>query len=222
MITAKYRSDYSGEFVVLRTTYRNGKKEQEREWIENPIENQHISGRAAVIGSDNDSERFDFTKLQGHRGGLLGRKALQLYGNGELWKKMKFDFLVSTQRDEIKELLDSEYHEQNVVYSNIRMCIENPGHFYLVPYNPPMDQLALAVYLAAFDGHQEIFLLGYNQETPSDKSRLWHEHINYIFKAYSTVQFYLVGTASNMYPLWKKNRNVTTMDYRKFISYCDV
>lgn len=222
MITAKYRSDYPGEFVVLKTLYQNGKKQQEREWIENPIENRHISKRAAIIGSFCDTEQFDCTVLQGHRGGLLGTKSLQLYSSGDLWKKMKFDFLIATQRDQIDDILQNNYHNNNVVYSNVRMCIENPGHLFLVPYNPPMDQLALAVYLSAFDGHREIFLLGYNQETPGSKSRVWFEHVNYVFKAYQSVQFYLVGTASNMYPLWKKNRNVSTMDYRKFISYCDV
>jgi hypothetical protein len=32
-----------------------------REWIPNPIENHHISGRAACIGSTTDIDAFDFT-----------------------------------------------------------------------------------------------------------------------------------------------------------------
>ena len=59
MIQANYRQDYAGEFVVLKTRVVNGKKEQTREWIENPIANQHISERAAIIGSTCDHEEFD-------------------------------------------------------------------------------------------------------------------------------------------------------------------
>ena len=51
MIQTRYRSDYTGEFVVTRTRMANGRGQQSREWIPNSIDNQHISGRAAVIGS---------------------------------------------------------------------------------------------------------------------------------------------------------------------------
>ena len=45
----RYRTEYDGEFVITVNTIKNGEKHQEREWIDNPIENQHISGRAAVL-----------------------------------------------------------------------------------------------------------------------------------------------------------------------------
>ncbi len=49
----RYRKEYDGEFVIVENKISGGKKYQEREWIDNPIENQHISGRAAVIGGGN-------------------------------------------------------------------------------------------------------------------------------------------------------------------------
>ena len=49
---ARYRQDYAGEFVILETRWTKGKKVERREWIENPIQNQHISGRAVCIGSN--------------------------------------------------------------------------------------------------------------------------------------------------------------------------
>jgi len=49
LIQERYRADYPGEFVVLKTRLENGQKVQEREWIPNPVENQHISSRAAVV-----------------------------------------------------------------------------------------------------------------------------------------------------------------------------
>ena len=74
MIHARYRTDYEGEFVVLDTVFRGGKKIQRREYIENPIINQHISGRAVIIGAG-PSARPDVVRLLArHRGGLLGKK----------------------------------------------------------------------------------------------------------------------------------------------------
>jgi hypothetical protein len=72
MITARYRTDYDGEFIVTQSTWSGGKKRQKREWVANPIKNQHISGRAVCIASDHDLPNFDYTRLQRHRGGLLG------------------------------------------------------------------------------------------------------------------------------------------------------
>jgi hypothetical protein len=80
MIREQYRSDYEGEFVITESRWSGGKKTQNREWVPNPIKNQHISGRAACIASDVDKERFDYTRLQRHKGGLLGSKKLQTYG----------------------------------------------------------------------------------------------------------------------------------------------
>ena len=77
---ARFRVDYAGEFVITGSTWGSGKKTETREWIANPIENQHISGRAACIGSAFDQGTFDYTRLQRHRGGLLGSKKLQTYG----------------------------------------------------------------------------------------------------------------------------------------------
>lgn len=52
MMQQRRRQDYPGEFIITRTTFRDGRKIQEREWIDNPIVNQHISGRAAVVAID--------------------------------------------------------------------------------------------------------------------------------------------------------------------------
>jgi len=221
MIQARFRSDYSGEFVILESKWSGGTKHQKREWVANPIENHHISGRAAVIGSKIDIEYFDYKKLENHRGGLLGSKRLQTYGSGDLWTDMKFDFIAITDQTQLVEVKEQKYSEDNIVYTTARNCIRNPENFYLVPYNPSISQISLPIYLAAFDGHTDIFLLGYNNETPYiDLS--WKEQINSIIKSYSQTNFILVGIESNMPTFWRENQNVKCMTYREFISYCDV
>lgn len=218
---AFYRSDYPGEFIVLKTKWANGKKEQQREWIANPIENHHISGRATCIGSELDKHRFNYTILQRHRGGLLGSKKLQTYGIGRITSEMRLDFAVETKKEELEKIISSGYSENNIVYTTGTNCIANPEKFYLIPYDPKFLDLNAIVYLAAFDGHQEIFLLGYNKDTDAGRPS-WHLELVKIMNAYLGVSFYFVGEHTNMYDIWLDCANAKTMTYREFISYCDI
>jgi hypothetical protein len=218
---ARYRSDYAGEFVVLETRWSGGKKNQDREFVANPIENHHISGRAACIGSSTDLDRFDYTRLQRHRGGLLGSKKLQTYGVGHIATTMRLDFAVETRPGQLQELANYNYHENNIVYTTARNCVNNPGNFYLIPHNPRLLDIATIVYLAAFDGHQEIFLLGYNNDTQVDQDN-WASQIASVMDAYSGTKFYFVGEPTNMYDAWFECANAESMTYRDFIGYCDV
>ena len=183
MIQSRYRADYPGEFIILETKWSGGKKEQTREWIANPIENHHISGRAAVIGSGIDKYRFDYTKLQRHRGGLLSSKKLQTYGVGDIALEMRLDFTVETNASRLAILLENQYHENNIVYTNARNCINNPEKCYLIPLNPNLMDVALPIYLAAFDGHKEIFLLGYTKDHYIENAE-WVTHVNMIIESY--------------------------------------
>jgi hypothetical protein len=216
-----YRSDYLGEFVVVETRWAGGQKHQEREWIANPIENQHISGRAACIGSTVDRDQFDYTKLQRHRGGLLSSKKLQTYATGSIANHMRLDFAVESNTDNLKQLMANNYHEDNIVYTSSKNCINYPGNFYIVPYRPNFFDEVLTVYLAAFDQHTEIFLHGYTKEIMTN-SPGWYQQLNRIFEIYAGIQFYLVGEKTNMFDEWFEQPNVEHFTYRQFISYCDV
>lgn len=221
MIQTRYRRDYDGEFVVVETRLADGQNQQTREWIANPIQNHHVSGRAAVIGSRSLSHRFQYQRLQRHRGGLLGKKRLQTYGTSDLWRDMRFDFFVTTDRVEIADMLQQGYDQLCTVFTTARMCIDNPGRFYIVPYLPQIDALAMPVYLAAFDGHAEVFMFGYCLETPT-ASRTWITDIDSVFDAYAGTSFVLVGVEGNMPQSWRSHSNVRSMTPRDFVSYCDV
>ena len=221
MIIARYRRDYDGEFVITESRWVNGQKKQTREWIPNLITNQHISGRAACIGSAIDKQYFDYTRLQKHRGGLLGSKTLQTYGVGEIAQSMRLNFAIDRSMSKLQLLIDSKYTDNNVVYTTAKNCISCPGIFYLIPYNINLDPVALTVYLAAFDGHNEIFLLGYNQNTPAGNSA-WQEHVTSVMKSYKGVKFYVVGEEHLIPSQWMDCSNFKSISYREFISYCDV
>lgn len=221
MITARYRTDYEGEFIITQAVWSGGKKRQKREWVANPIENQHISGRAVCIGSDHDRSSFDYTLLQKHRGGLLGSKKLQTYGLGLIACDMRLDFTIETDDVILRELMDSHYYQNNIVYTSPKNCLKYPGVFYLTPYNPVLIKHALALYLAAFDGHKEIFLLGYNQYTEAGNTA-WTAHVEQVILAYPGTKFIIVGAQHHAIESWLEHANVEQMTYREFISYCDI
>lgn len=220
----RYRIDYPGEFVITRSVWSGGKKTEEREWIPNPIENQHISGRAACIGTNTDRIGFNYTILQRHRGGLLGSKKLQTYGTGVIAEEMRLDFAVENNSEQLTKLIEVGYPENNVVYTSARNCIAYPGEFYLVPLNPPhLLTPIVPVYLACFDDHREIFLLGYTNDAYEQIGNdCWVNQLFEIIQAYSSNKFYIVGEQSNIPEKLFDLPNVAPMSHREFISYADV
>jgi hypothetical protein len=221
MIQERYRADYEGEFVITESRWSGGKKTQNREWVPNPIDNQHISGRAACIGSTIDRATFNYARLQRHKGGLLSSKKLQTYGTGTIAKEMRLNFAVEIDKKIINELVESDYIANNIVYGSTRTCLMHPGEFYLIPYNTLMAIEALVLWLAAFDGHKEIYALGYNNDTVGTVSE-WSAHVNGVLMAYPSTRFIFIGEESNISKDWRKNANVACLNYRSFLSYCDI
>jgi len=221
MLTERYRHDYDGEFVILKTQYRDGRKTQEREWVANPITNQHISGRAACIGSSVDHGRFDYTRLQRHRGGLRASKRLQTYGCDDIWQQMRLNFYITSDPARLAEIAATNYGDDTVCYSNARGVLAFPGQYFLCPYSPSIPDPAMAVYLACFDGHSEVYLLGYTQETPGDP-RPWQRAILEIMQVYNKVDFYVICTPTVVPELWLGQPNCHNLVYRDFVSRCDV
>lgn len=218
---ARYRRDYDGEFVVTKVTFTNGKMSRNQEWVPNPIENHHISGRAAVIGSRIFEDVFDHQRLQRHKGGLLGKKRMQTYGTNDIWTDMILDFYISTDKSQITKVIEQNYEQSSTVYSSASVCLTYPGRLYLIPNQPPMCSAAISVYLAAFDGHKEIYMIGYSNSANLGNSAA-ADQIAEIMRAYSETSFILVGPAADMPAAWRSNRNVSCMDARTFVSYCDV
>lgn len=221
MIIERYRKDYTGEFIITNTLWSGGKKHTDREWIPNPIENHHISGRAACIATPIELSEFNFTVLEQHKGGLLGTLKLQTYGTGEIASLMRLDFTVEKNNDDLEKLLAAGYQEQNIIYTTPRNCLKHPGLFYTIPYNPPFTREVLLAYLAAFDGHKEIFLLGY-----SDKANMgqleWANQMEKVIATYPSTKFFRVGFKSETPDAWRNYANFEELTHREFINHADV
>lgn len=221
MIVERYRKDYTGEFIITNTVWSGGRKRTQREWMPNPIENHHISGRAACIASDVDVEYFDFTILPLHKGGLLGSVKLQTYGVGNIAKMMRLDFTVEKDDQILNELNDIHYYKQNIIYTTPRNCLRHPGVFYTIPYNPPFVKEVLLPYLAAFDGHREIFLLGYTENAQIGQDD-WAMQMTKLFGTYPSTKFFHVGHKSQTPEIWLDFANVEQLTHREFITHCDI
>lgn len=223
MTLGKFRKDYIGEYILTKTTIRNGEKVQEREWVDNPIQNQHISNRAAVLASDIDKEFFDFSFLQRHRGGLLASKKLQVYGTRSMWKKSYMNFMVALDQDSLPDLIKEKYDEQTICYTSVKNCLRFPGHFYIIPHTPRLDERAMALYCAAFDGHKEIFMIGFhNNDSLIKDESIPVKQVNAVIQSYPGTEFYFVGHRGSVYNLWDDNDNFNFMTYRDWVSHCDI
>jgi hypothetical protein len=223
MIEEHYRSDYDGEFVITNTIFKDGKKEQEREWIENPISNNHVSNRATCIADGTSIEGFLLNRLEGHVGGLLGSLSMQVYGVQGVYKKLKCDFLVALGQDTLDEIKSSEYDEKNIVYTSTRGCLNNQGAFYLIPQSTRTTPHATAVWLACFDEHKEVFLFGYDQFTDQavEQTKMINS-VNEVMKTYPTVKFHHVRKGGDMPESWKYLPNIDSMTIQEYVSYADI
>lgn len=206
-----YRKDYTGEEILLNTVYRNSVWEYEYETVPNRVTNIQISNAACIIG--NGESRKDFRldwHLKNHRS-AGGRRNLQTYGCNALYRDFEPTFLVATGEQIIKELVDSHYPLNHIVYANSKSLLQHPGYFYLIPQDLYYNAGALATYLACFDGHKTVFLLGFdngaganinnniyagtNCYQPADYN--WDDTyfikvMELIMKTYDDVQFYRV------------------------------
>jgi len=223
MISELYRSDYEGEFVITNTIFKNGKKEQVREWVDNPISNKHVSDRATCIADGPSIDGFLLNRLEGHKGGLLGSLSMQVYGVQDIYKKLKCDFLIALSQPLLNDIKKVKYNEENIVYTSAKGCIDNQGSFYLIPQNTKTTPYATAVWLACFDEHKEVFLFGYDLVGRDDNIQLKMEtDVCEVMKTYSSVKFHHVRKHGDMPESWKYLPNVDSMTVDEYVSYADI
>ena len=166
-INKSYRADYTSENIVVERNYTDGVWHDTTETVTNSVTNTQISNQAVVIGNGPSRLDFDMRAIFEHRGGLLGADTVQTYGCNALSRDYTPDFLVARGNGIIAELAGKDYPTDNIVYTSSIHLLEYPNKFYLIPRDPYTDAGTTAAYIAAFDGHKKIFLLGFdNQDTP--------------------------------------------------------
>lgn len=242
-IIKRYRKDYRGEDIVTERTYQNGVWTAVTEHLPNNVINNQISNRAVVIGNGSERLRFDVQHLLKVKSGLLGADTLQSYACNAFYRDFTPDFLIATSKTIAEELVNTSYTLGHIVYTRVDIALEFPKHFYLVPYDPYTDAGTTAMYIACFDGHKKIFMLGFDGQpceglnqnvyagtqgyspinaTISDEK--WINDRAQLFDAYNDVDFVWV-TERGRLPMpeaWKYRSNIRQIDFRNFVLEADL
>jgi hypothetical protein len=228
-----FRNNYSGEDIYTAATYTDGSWLYDKEFVPKTLENQKFGGRAVIIGNGTSRLKFDLNHLKS--------KNLQTYGCNALYRDFTPDFLVAVGKEISDEIEHSGYAAQHVVYSTIDNILRYSNTFHLIPQNPSWNAGAIAAYLACFDGHSTVYLLGhdgldtvghfnnvysntnaYTNYTSNDK--FWALAIGHVFKTYNLVDFVLVSESGRGYmPAdWYGYTNLRRIDFRQFVIECDL
>ena len=194
-VAKSYRKDYTGEDIIVERKKEGTHWYQTVETVPNAVTNNQISNRAVVVGNSPTRLEFNIQNLKKFSG-LLGADTLQTYGCNALYRDFTPDFLVAHGNDIVKELAESEYIKDNIVYTNAIHLLEYPNKFYLIPYNPYADAGTTAAYIAAFDGHKKIYLLGFDEQDSE----------NYNFNVYAGTNGYDAVDAEILSDTWITNR----------------
>lgn len=242
IIKTLYRNDYLGEEVATRIVYQGGERKVTTEYMPNQLVNLQTSNQALVIGNGTSRLDFDLARLKTHRAGILGAGRLQSYGCNALYRDYETDFLVVTGEEIVKEIAATDHCADHIVYANLEFLVQYPKRFYMVPQDPHWNAGSIATYLACFDGHTKVFLLGFDGNdmtrghynvyantpgyyTPESliPEVFWEQSMLQVFQAYPMVDFVRVAPTRKfrMPESWQYQTNLRTIDIRDFVVEAD-
>jgi hypothetical protein len=218
-----YRSTYEGEHVVTNLVYENSRWTMEKEYVPNAITNIHTTTQALVIGNGptrkDPSITLQWFHIRDHKGGFGGADKLQTYGCNGLYKEFEPDFLMIDD-DMAAELANDGYPTRKIVYAHGNAILDYPGQFYLIPQDPNWNAGAVAAYMACFDGHKKVYLMGID---PGDNV-FYERAMLEVFNTYPDVEFVRIALREDAdMPLsWQAQLNLRQVDYRGFVVEADI
>jgi hypothetical protein len=242
-INKLYRRGYTGEEIIAQRTLQDGNWTTVTEHVPNNVTNNQISNRAVVFGNGESRLTFNTKHVMDHKSGLLGADTLQTYACNAFYRDYTPDFLVVTDRRIASEIVDKKYTDNNIVYTRVDVTLEFPKKFYLIPHDVYADAGTTALYLAAFDGHQRIYMLGFDgQDTPGHNNNVYANTAGYdpvkfnvsdekwinnqltVFNTYNDVDFVHVSETgrATIPEAWKYCTNLRRISYRDMVLEADL
>jgi hypothetical protein len=237
-----YTRDYIGETVADVTHWRQGNKKTAGTWIEKSIINDDHNGIAHVVGNGISRLKLNLEFLHGQSGGEGGPHSVgQSYGCNMLFKDFNPTFLICVNQDIINKIAETDYCENNIVYTTRKNIIKHPGKFHLYPNWQILNAGPAALRLACADGHKKIYMIGMDFYFPGIKQNVYpqdgnlykpienHNYANVnllkqlceIFQLYDDVEFYHVQDGHDPVHLFDEFnwfRNVKSIGFRQYIS----
>ena len=245
-IKKQYRSNYMGEHLVHTMNYVDGEWVKQSEFVPSAIENKQISGKAVVLG--NGPSRLDlhpdlFNLLSTHKGGLLASGRVQTYGCNAIVRNFSPDFVVASDVM-ASELVNTGRCDTSIIYGTSDMVLSYPGKFYVIPQNPNWNAGSTAAYLACFDEHKTVYLMGFDMhsghddvqfnvysgtngypETSSTTTERYFElTMLQVMNTYPDVDFVRVCPTKDYYmpDSWKYQLNLRQITFREFVLEVDL
>jgi len=238
-----YRTNYAGENVTTQAVLSRSAWTYQTEWIPSRVVNTQTSRVATVIGNGNSRKSFETHLVINHLAGRLGANTMQTYGCNALYREESPTFMVATGNQIIEEIASSGYCDDHIVYANADKLIKYPGKFYLIPQDITADAGTIATYLACFDGHEKVYLLGfdgwagdgYNGNVYADTpgydpvnfhiaEDFWVQNLTNIMSTYSEVEFVrCMPTPNWRIPVaWRSLPNFRQISYGQFALEADL
>lgn len=249
-----YRKDITQETVNLIGLYNEDSWKYQTEDINIP-QFSTISDHAVVIGNGISNNQIDLTIFLPYRESTdwdevtpwiyrRQRKNFFTYGCNAIYRNYKPDFVSCVGEGIIKEIAESVHDKTGTVfYSNSKYLEKYPGQFSFLPQNPDFNAGAMSAYMAAFDGHKRVYMLGfdgidsdhdnYNMFAGTDnyppanyptKEEYWVRSLNLVMQTYSDIEFIRVcPTKKFRQPeTWRNNLNYRQIDFRQFVVEADI
>ena len=227
-----FRNAYLGEDIYSNATYNEGQWNYEKEYVARTLDNQGFSKKAVIIG--NGTSRLEFNLLEFQKSYI--KRRIQTYGCNDLYKDYTPDFLVVSRPEVVKKVNQSGYCRDHVVYSNSNAILQYPGAFHLIPQDPSWNSGSIAAYLACFDGHPVVFLLGFDgNDAPDTNNNVYERNgiqndsfmsltMVHVFKSYPMVDFVLVNSTGRGYmpAAWYGVTNLRRISFRDLVLECDL
>lgn len=236
-----YRKDYIGEYFIQSRAQDKTIITEKREWVPNTIPAFSHTGHAVIIGNGPSRAGLPLHYLTNHHGGHLGKKKLTTYGCNALFRDAAPNFLVATSYGICQEIVDSGYADEHVVLTHAEQVVKFPGKYHLIPHDNYWNAGATAAWLACFDGHKIVYLMGFDNQIEPGKNlnvyagtpgynaadygdvndALWISTMYSVFEMYSDVDFVWVNPTI-MPEQWKYAQNLRQIDLRHFIYDADL
>ncbi len=241
-INKLYRKNYTGEDIIAKRYLENGVWTTVTERVPSNVTNNQISNRAVVFGNGISRSTFDPKHIIDHKSGLLGADTLQTYACNAFYRDYTSDFLVVTDRRIAGEIVKNKY-TNNITYARVDVTLEFPKKFYLIPHDVYADAGTTALYLAAFDGHKRIYMLGFDgQDTPGHNNNIYASTTGYdpvkfnisdekwvnnqlaVINTYDDVDFVHVSETgrATIPEAWKYCTNLRRISYRDMVLEADL
>lgn len=168
---------------------------------------------------------------------------MQTYSCNAAYRDFEATFTVAVGNDIAREIADSGYCNRHIVYANSDKILKYPNKFYLIPQDFVSNAGTAATYLACFDGHEKIYLLGFDNSagehynnnvyagTPgyaptnhNYSDDYWILAMEQVMSLYNEVEFVRVTPTPNYVcpTTWLKLSNFRQISFNEYIIEADL